>query len=254
MIYTGTIYIIQTRMTITGPNDTIRIVWAQGEYFFDLFVFLHIYLLYSIDSFIDFKTKGLVVWVLGLDTPHHTDTTPPTTQTSTDCRVTTPPEGQEQGKVKTGARARDATCLEPLVCFFSFLKKLILIFVYIYSLDYYYHHLRRLQQQYRAQTTRIALFGPLVSFKIIIHCFSILITIVFRFSKVPNRRDQGLKTRMHLEPRYSVLPIVTTTTPPPRQHYHVITTPCHHHHPENTYMGWINIFYIFVFIFIFIYL
>ena len=103
MIYTGTIYVIQARTTITGPNDAIRVVWAQGEFFFDLFVFLQIYLPCLIDSFIDFKTKGpkrRVVWVLGLDTPHNTDTTPPrrvpppTTQTSTDCRVTTPPEGQ----------------------------------------------------------------------------------------------------------------------------------------------------------------
>ena len=103
MIYTGTIYVIQARTTITGPNDAIRVIWAQGEFFFDLFVFLQIYLPCLLDSFIDFKTKGpkrLVVWVLRLDTPHNTDTTPPrrvpppTTQTSTDCRVTTPPEGQ----------------------------------------------------------------------------------------------------------------------------------------------------------------
>ena len=70
MIYTGTIYVIQARTTITGPNDAYRVVWAQGN-FFDLFVFLQIYLLCSTDSLIDFKTKGpkrRVVWVLGLDT------------------------------------------------------------------------------------------------------------------------------------------------------------------------------------------
>ena len=128
MIYTGTIYVIQARTTITGPNDAYRVVWAQGKYFLVFFVFLQIYLLFSIDSLIDFKTKGPNTTPHHTTphhtTPHHTDTTPhrrvppPTTQTSTDCRVTTPPEGQEQGKVKTGARARDATCLEPLVCFF----------------------------------------------------------------------------------------------------------------------------------------
>ena len=34
MIYTGTIYVIQARTTITGPNDAIRVVWAQGEFFY----------------------------------------------------------------------------------------------------------------------------------------------------------------------------------------------------------------------------
>ena len=90
MIYTGTIYVIQARTTIMGPNDAYCIIWAQGKYFF-FFVLLQIYLLCSIDSLIDFKTKGpkrCVVWVLGLDmrmrieprhhtTPHHTNTTPP---------------------------------------------------------------------------------------------------------------------------------------------------------------------------------
>ena len=66
MIYTGTIYVIQARTTITGPNDAIRIVWAQGKYFLVFFVFLQIYLLFSIDSLIDFKTKGPNT------TPHHT--------------------------------------------------------------------------------------------------------------------------------------------------------------------------------------
>ena len=37
MIYTGTIYIIQARTTITGPNDAYRVVWALGEYFIKIY-------------------------------------------------------------------------------------------------------------------------------------------------------------------------------------------------------------------------
>ena len=37
MITTGTIYVIQARTTITGPNDAIRVVWALGEYFIKIY-------------------------------------------------------------------------------------------------------------------------------------------------------------------------------------------------------------------------
>ena len=62
MIYTGTIYIIQARMMITGPNDAYCVVWAQGKYFLIYSCFsrytYYVHLLCSIDSLIDFKTKG----------------------------------------------------------------------------------------------------------------------------------------------------------------------------------------------------
>ena len=128
-------------------------------------------------------------------------------------------ESDDRGK---GSRRDTSRALGTF--FFSFLKKLILIFVYNYSLDYYYYHLRRLQQQYRAQTTCIASFGPLVScFKIIIHCFLILITIIFRFSNVPNWRDPN--------DGYTIVwaPVLCIT----HSHHHNTTTtttlPRHHH-------------------------
>ena len=37
MITTGTIYVIQARTTITGPNNAYRVVWALGEYFIKIY-------------------------------------------------------------------------------------------------------------------------------------------------------------------------------------------------------------------------
>ena len=37
MITTGTIYVIQARTTITGPNNAYRVVWALGEYFITIY-------------------------------------------------------------------------------------------------------------------------------------------------------------------------------------------------------------------------
>ena len=47
MTSTGTIYVIQARMTITGPNDTYCIVWAQGEFFFK---FIRVFPLYHTNT------------------------------------------------------------------------------------------------------------------------------------------------------------------------------------------------------------
>ena len=41
MTSTGTIYVIQARTVIMGPNDAICVIWAQGEFFLNLFVFFH---------------------------------------------------------------------------------------------------------------------------------------------------------------------------------------------------------------------
>ena len=37
MITTGTIYVIQARTTITGPNNAYRVVWALSEYFIKIY-------------------------------------------------------------------------------------------------------------------------------------------------------------------------------------------------------------------------
>ena len=152
---------------------------------------------------------------------HHTTSTSPTKHR----RIAAPPHHlkvSSRGKWRQGQGLETQHVLSPWYVFFSFFKKLILIFVYIYSLDYYYHHLRRLQQQYRAQTTRIVSFGPLVScFKIIIHCFFILITIIFRFSNDWRDPNDGYTFVwvLGLCITHSHHHNTTTTTTLPRHHH-----------------------------------
>ena len=56
--------------------------------------------------------------------------------------------------------------------------------------DNYYHHLCRLQRRYRAQTTRYASFGPLVSFFLLLFVIFLILTIIpYRFLSARNRRD-----------------------------------------------------------------
>ena len=81
------------------------------------------------------------------------------------------------------------------------------------------NYLRRLQRRYRAQTTRIASFGPLVSFLLLLFViFFILTMILYRFSSARNRRDPIDGYTVVWAPVSSPH---TTTTPYP---HHTLTT------------------------------
>ena len=147
-----------------GPNDAYRIVWALGEFFFLIFVVFAI-LNSKFNRFSNDGTQTTVTPSFGpryfisahilltrprqhghditphqhqyryqLPLPRHTpDTTP---------HHTPPPRRVPPPTTQTSTDCR-VTHTTPITM---------------------WHHLRRLQRRYRAQTTRYASFGPLVSF------------------------------------------------------------------------------------------
>ena len=101
----------------------------------------------------------------------------------------------------------------------------------------------------KAQTTRDASFGPLVSFfKIILCCFLILTSIVLRFSNVPNRRDPVLCIT------HSQHDNTTTTTTLPR-HHHTMPPPPPRKHLQgpNDCKTVVRAQYLYFYIYIYIY-
>ena len=87
----------------------------------------------------------------------------------------------------TGARARDATHLEPLVHFFFFFKKTNTNICLQLQLGLLLLPSKKITTTISGPNNAYRVVWALGElFKIIIHCFLILITIIFRFSNVPN--------------------------------------------------------------------
>ena len=139
MITTGTIYVIQARTTITGPNNTHRVVWALGEYFIKIYsCFTKILILFNrlFNKFQDEGTQTMRTCRLGprLEPRYYypPPPLPPPTPFRTRHRITTHTNATTTTpKSPTGPEQRFLPLFMPNKYFFR---------IYIYRFRYIYRH------------------------------------------------------------------------------------------------------------------
>ena len=123
LMITGTIYVIQARTTITGPNNAYHVVWALGEYFIKIYLcFTKILILFNrlFNKFQDEGTQTTHPRSLGPGTitlPPHFHLPHPsgrvTIQPTTYTQATTTP------KTPTGSERRFLPSFRPNKYFFQ---------------------------------------------------------------------------------------------------------------------------------------
>ena len=133
MITTGTIYVIQARTTITGPNDAIRVVWALGEYFIKIYsCFTNILIIFN-RLFNKFQDEGTQTTWMRLEPRYYypPPPLPPPTPFRTRHRITTHTYATTTPKSPTGPEQRFLPLFMPNKYFFR---------IYIYRFRYIYRH------------------------------------------------------------------------------------------------------------------